>query len=203
MRFGKTVRSGKTLRFAAELLAAALLASTLATASLAAPAPASAQVNIGTPHRGSRPLQLDFHGGFTWWGFGAVAGARFGIPLVQNGFISSINNAFYLNFGADFYFVRCRCGRGGRDEYWPGFGIPITGHWEFYFSETWSVFVEAGLNIYFHPRWLRGNGGFFDDDAGAWFIGAVGARLHFSDSFGLVLRLGTPYASFGITFFFG
>jgi len=196
------------MRFAAKLPAAALLATTLlATTLLAtalAAAPASAQVNINTPHTGGRPFQLDVHGGFTWWGFGAVAGARFGIPLVDNGFISSINNAFYLNFGADFYFVRCNCG-GGRDEYHPGFGLPVAAHWEFYFSSMWSIFAEVGVNVYFHPGWLRDNNrGFFDHDGvGAWFLGAVGARLAFNEWFGLVLRVGTPYSSFGMTFSFG
>ena len=181
---------------------AALVAASL---SLAAPA-AAQQVDINTPHTGSRPLQLDVHGGFSWWGFGAVAGARLGIPLVASGPIDSINNALYLNFGADFHFVRCRgCGGGGRnDEYHPGFGVPVTVHWEFFFSRTWSLFAEAGVNVYFHPGFLRGNHGFFDHDGvGGWFIGAVGARLHINDWFGLVLRVGTPYSSFGVTFFFG
>jgi len=187
------------MRPAAKLFAAALLVSTLATAQ-----PAAAQVNINTPHHGGRPFQLDVHGGFTWWGFGAVAGARFGIPLVQNGFISSINNAFYLNFGADFYFVRCggACGGSG-NEYYPGFGFPVTGHWEFYFSETWSVFGELGVNVYFHPAFFHGHGFFEHDGLGAWVIGAVGGRLHINDWFGLVVRVGTPYSTFGATFFFG
>ena len=183
------------MRTVSKLLAAALLATALASA-----APAAAQVNINTPHHGHRPMQLDLHGGFTWWGFGFAGGARFGIPIVENGFIDSLNNAFYINFGADFYFIRNR--HGGRDAYDPGFGIPVTAHWEFYFSETWSLFGEIGANVFFHPAFLRGDRGFFEHDyLGAWFIGAVGARLHIGDHFGLVLRVGNPYSAFGFTFF--
>lgn len=184
--------------------AAALVAATLASVSLAAPAEAHAQ-DINTPFRGQRPFQLDFHGGFTWWGYGAAAGARFGIPILHNGFIDSINNAVYLNFGGDFYFIRYRpCNGGGCDwEYHPGFGIPVALHWEFYFNQTWSAFAELGVNVFFHPGFFRGNRDFFEHDyVGSWFLAAVGGRLHFNESIALTLRVSTNYVSFGVTFMF-
>lgn len=83
-----------------------LAAAFAAIAAVSAPDAAYAQrgrVDIRTPHTGSRPFQLDVHAGFTWWGVGFASGARFGIPILNNGFVPSINNAVYINFGADFY----------------------------------------------------------------------------------------------------
>src|SRR5688572_32059960 len=34
--------------------------------------------------------------------------SRFGIPILHNGFVSSINNAVYINFGADLYWIGYR-----------------------------------------------------------------------------------------------
>jgi len=168
----------------------------------AAPATATAQsVDIRTPHQGGRPLQLDFHAGFTWSGVGFASGVRFGIPIVDNGFIDSLNNAVYLNFGADFYWVRWRFrgGPGNDDwEYSYGFGFPVTLHWEFYFNESWSAFAELGGQLFLHPRWLQGEG--FDVyDWGYWFIGAVGGHWHINDVFLLTVRVGSPYIAAGIT----
>lgn len=185
------------------LLLAAALVTAAASFHMTTSTAEAQSVDIRTPHRGSRPFQLDFHGGFTWWGYGAAAGARFGIPLLDNGFISSINNAVYLNFGGDFYFLRYR--RGGRDyEYHPGFGIPVALHWEFYFNETWSAFVEIGVNVFFHPSFFRGDANdFFDhSDLGGWFLAAVGGRLHFNEHVALTVRVGNPYAAGGVTFMF-
>ena len=179
-------------------LAAASLA--LATITAAAPSHAQAQsVDISRPHTGSRPFQLDVHAGLAWWGFGVASGVRFGIPLVENGFVTSINNAVYLNFGADFYFIRHRRS-GGIEEYDPGFGIPVALHWEFYFNETWSAFAELGVNVWFHPAFFRGRDFFDNDYGGAWFLAAIGGRLHINNVIALTVRVGSPYASFGITF---
>lgn len=175
-------------------------------AAFSAPSAAEAQrraVDIGTPHTGDRPFQLDIHGGFTPWGVGAATGARFGIPLLANGFIPSINNAVYLNFGVDFYWMRYRWrddGRGNRHwNYGAGFGFPITLHWEFYFNENWSAFAEIGANVFLHPNL------FYDDrhfhaSWEHWFIAQVGGRFHINEWFALTLRVGSPYFSFGVTF---
>ena len=179
-----------------KLLAALLFCGALS----AAPAAAQSSVDIRRPHTGSRPVQLDLHGGFTWWGWGAATGVRFGIPLMANGFIPSINNAVYLNFGADFYWVRWR--RNGSDwDYHAGLGLPISLHWEFYFNEQWSAVVEVGGQIFFHPRFWRGER--YDVyDGGYWFIAAVGGSFHINENVLLTLRVGTPYVAFGVTFQF-
>ena len=183
-------------------LAAATVLGAL-TLCAAAPSAAEAQrrVDINTPHRGGRPVQLDFHGGFTWWGVGAVTGFRLGIPLVENGFIDSINNAVYLNFGADFYWLRWRRCGGNCWDYSGGLGLPVTLHWEFYFNERWSAFVELGFQVFFHPRFWNDDA--FDVVGEHWFVGQIGGSFHVNDWFLLTLRIGTPYIAFGLTFQLG
>lgn len=178
----------------------------LALASLAAPLAlptvAHAEHEIRTPFTGTRPFQLDIHGGLSWYGIGLNTGVRFGIPIVHNGFVDSIDNAVYLNFGAELYYADE--GWGGPDHhYFVGFGIPVTLHWEFYFNDTWSAFAELGFQVYFPPGWLDSNSGLgFYVDAGAWVIAQVGGTLHFNEVIGLTLRVGNPYAAIGITFYF-
>lgn len=172
---------------------------------LTVPSMAAAQ-DINTPHSGGRPFQLDIHGGFAWHGNGVASGVRFGIPIMNNGFISSLNNAVYINFGADLYYVHSGgCGGGGRfgcGGYGIGLGIPVTLHWEFYLNQTWSIFAEVGPQFYMHPRFLRGDS-FGVHAPGNWFVAQVGGRLRISDWFMLTLRVGNPYVSFGVTFEFG
>ncbi|MGE0787287.1 MAG: hypothetical protein AB7S26_16565 [Sandaracinaceae bacterium] len=190
----------------ARLLGAAGLAAALAlsSASIAA-AQEGRRITIDQPHQGGRPLLLDVYGGFSWWGYGFVSGARFGIPIVNNGFVDSINNAVYINFGVDFHFART-CGiydnGPGCGEYGPGVGFPVTLHWEFYLNETWSVFAEVGGQFFLHPAFIR-TGRFDPYDWGWWFIFQVGGTLHIADWFALTLRVGNPYAVFGVQFLFG
>ncbi len=161
----------------------------------------SRSVDIRTPHRGQRPFQLDIHGGLTWWGWGAATGARFGIPILNNGFVPSINNAVYINFGVDFYWTRRYHDSRGW-HYGAGVGFPVALHWEFYFNENWSAFVELGVNVFLHPRFVHGDAPWDIYEGGYWFLGQVGGRFHINEWFALTLRVGTPYTSFGITFLF-
>ena len=197
---------------ASQLFIGALLITSVGLAVQAtAPASAAAQrgrsssrVRIGQPHTGSRPLQLDLHAGFTWYGRGLATGVRFGIPILTNGFVPSINNAVYINFGLDLYFIRYagRCNGPDRrnDCTGTGIGLPVTMHWEFYFSEHWTAFGEAGLNPFIHPDYVDGRDWNFDGRH--WFIVAVGGRYMFNDAVSLTLRVGSPYAAFGVSFFF-
>jgi len=156
--------------------------------SVAAPSTAAAQrTRIGTPFAGSRRLQLDLHAGLAWRHKGFATGARFGVPIVHNGFVPSINNAVYINFGGDLYFRK----------HHSDLGIPVTMHWEFYFTEHWSAFGEAGLNIFLHLDDRNDDFDFVD-----WFIAAVGGRFWFNEAVALTLRVGNPYVSFGVSFFF-
>jgi hypothetical protein len=177
----------------------------LAATALAAPS-ARADHDIDTPFTGNRPLQLDLHGGFTWYGLGFAGGLRFGIPLVNNGFVSSLDNAVYLNFGADAYVIdwsgcRIRSGTGCAREYGFALGFPIALHWEFYFTDEWSAFAELGFQIFLPPSLFYGNYWDPGDHIGAWVIGAVGGSYHFGEALSITLRVGNPYIAFGVVFY--
>jgi hypothetical protein len=139
----------------------------------------------------------DFYGSA---GFGI--GARFGIPIVSNGFVPTINNSVAISFGFDWlHYAGCYYRGDCTADY---FDFPVTMQWNFYVSEHWSVFGEPGLFIYH---------GFIDnrcDIAGC--IGGpqetgvlpaffVGARYHFNDTVSLTMRLGYPTTSIGVSFF--
>jgi hypothetical protein len=150
------------------------------------------------PHYGERPYQLDVYLGFAYIGAGPAFGGRFGFPIVRNGFIPSVNNAVYINVGADFYVIGYK---GGKDRHYAfGFAIPVTMHWEFYFTPRWSAFFEVGPNIFFHPSIFDGKG--WKADASHWFSAAVGGRFWFNRKMALTARAGNPHTSIGMAFMF-
>lgn len=156
----------------------------------------SARKYIENPYFGRRPMELDLHAGFVYKGNGFATGARFGIPVVHNGFIRVLNNAVFINFGADFYLIHDP----RRKEHRPALGFPVAMCWEFYFTEHWTAFGEIGLNVHLDPRLFDGHG--LHADAAHWVLVAVGGRFRFNDVVALVLRLGNPYSAFGVTFMF-
>lgn len=190
----------------ASIVVAAALAVVAVGGALALPATARADHDIDTPFTGTRPLQLELHAGLSWYGLGFAGGARFGIPIVQNGFIPSLDNAVYLNFGVDAYFVRYygRCSAGGCfDAYAFALGIPVALHWEFYFSDMWSAYAEIGFQFFLPPSlWQYGDWDYNGGWIGHWVVAAVGGSMHLSDAFALTVRLGNPYFSFGVEFLF-
>lgn len=108
------------------------------------------------------------------------AGFRGTIIIVDNGFVSSINNSVGIGFGGDVFF------RKGT------FFIPVVMQWNFWLSTHWSVFGEPGLGIAANPEKGRDT---FTPTAYA------GARYHFTDKVSLTLRLGYPSISVGASFF--
>ena len=191
-----------------KLLAVAALATVVAVS-----ANADAQSIIKSP--GDHPnytVELEPHVNFGWanrgYASGAFgAGARFSIPIMHNGFISSLNNSVAISFGLD-YLRYNGC-------YFRGFGsdcsasyllFPVAMQWNFWLTPKWSVFGEPGLYIYH---------GFVDDvcnDArfrnictsptvtSVDFLFHAGGRFHFNDTVALTLRVGYPTISFGVSF---
>lgn len=160
---------------------------------LLASSPALA-TDLSVPHTGDRSRLLDIHVGGHPYGATASVGARYGIPIVDNGFIEPLNNSVYINFGADLYTTYSN----SLDRRGLGLGIPVTMQWNFYFTDEWSAFGEAGINIYAGPGVFDGG-----DDLlfnGSWVITAAGGRYHLSDSLAIQARVGWPYASIGIEF---
>lgn len=109
-------------------------------------------------------------------------GFRGTIELLDNGFISSINNTVGFTFGAD----------------WHGHGvwIPLAMQWNFWLSRNWSVFGEPGVAI----RAGEGFDGHKPNHGVEWLAIWVGGRFHFTDNITLTMRVGTPTLSVGISF---
>jgi hypothetical protein len=117
-------------------------------------------------------------------GFGV--GARFSIPIVDNGFVPSINNSVAIGFGLDLLHY------------------DSVMQWNFFVAQRWSVFGEPGLVI-FH--------GFFEDCPpqvncpGRPRVTSLepalylGGRYHFNDRMSLTMRVGFPSISIGLSFF--
>jgi hypothetical protein len=170
-----------------------------------ATAPASAQhagVAIKRPFGGKREAELNLHAGVSHWGLGPAAGVRVAIPVVDNGFVSSINNAVYITLGGDLFFERCVGGCGPRDrDYGVAFAVPVTGRWQFNFTPDWSAYGEVGANVYVHSGWF-GDGRFpgFFHAAPHWLSTAVGGKWHFAREMSLTLSLGSPYSHVGLDF---
>lgn len=155
----------------------------LATFALARPASAD-QLVIKFP--GQHPdyvfeaephaLITPFHGFFPGLGF------RGSIELVDNGFVSSINNTVAISFGVDW-----------ADK---GVWIPVAMQWNFWLSRNWSVFGEPG--VAFHVG--KGIDGRGPNRGLGWLALWVGGRFHFTDTIALTLRLGRPTLSVGVSF---
>jgi len=136
------------------------------------------------------------------------AGARFSIPIVHNGFISSINNSVAISFGLDYLRYGCNV-RFVNSDFDCGSSyllFPVAMQWNFWLTPKFSVFGEPGLYIYH---------GFFDDicagpgnarfcstptQTSVDFLLHAGGRFHFNDTVAITLRLGYPTISFGVSF---
>ncbi len=138
------------------------------------------------------------------WG----VGVRGSIPILQNGFVPSINNSVAIGFGLDWVHYDLAPYRGGCARFEAtannvpvcvdagGNGsanylyVPVVMQWNFWLHPRWSVFGEPGLAFSHHS----GGGLGVEPDF------AVGGRFHINDSIGLTLRLGYPATTFGVSF---
>ncbi|MEZ4228965.1 MAG: hypothetical protein R3B89_07370 [Polyangiaceae bacterium] len=192
---------------------------------VALPGLASAESVIKRP--GAHPryaFELEPHLVFQWenrWGDddGLGPGARFNIPFLDNGPISSINNNMAIGIGLDLTLGDNDC------RYWYGayrvpgdrydcsvteLWAPVVLQWNFFITDIISVFGEPG--IAFVHRSIEGdwyctnNPGdvchYDDTDNELEGVFWGGARFQFSDVVGLTVRLGTPYVSVGANFLF-
>jgi hypothetical protein len=143
-------------------------------------------------------------------------GGRVNFPVIKNGPIRTINNNFAIGVGLDFVFFGNDCGyyvRGRNIVVGPGWDcsgnqihIPVVAQWNFFFTPVISLFGEAGFAIR-HASYDVGCGngvngpycgGFSDTDLEGVF--AVGPRFTVGDTVSIVLRVGYPYFSAGVSF---
>jgi hypothetical protein len=143
---------------------------------------------------------------------GVGIGGRVSIPIVQDGFVKTINNSVAIGFGLDFVHYSGCYGAFGNFAGDCGANyifIPVVMQWNFFVAEHWSVFGEPGLYIYH---------GFFDTNYCGTLPGGVnvnctepsttgvgpafyiGGRYHFSEHVALTMRIGYPSLSVGVSF---
>lgn len=118
-------------------------------------------------------------------GFGP--GFRANFRILKNGFIPKLNNGIAIGVGAELVFDTDNAVR---------FITPVVLQWSFWLTEHWSVLGEPGLAISFPMSTPRGPEPIYVTPSLA-----VGARYHFNDHVSLVLRLGYPISSIGVSFF--
>ena len=151
------------------------------------------------------------------WGLGL----RASIPLVDNGFVSSINNNVTLGFGLDWghFSHKCYWGWNRNDPRYYGnndctantLWFPVVMQWNFFITKAFSVFGEPGLAI--RHSWWNWNGGAWcgpannpyscdwsDSNTGLEPVFFVGGRVG-NEKVSFTFRLGWPYASLGASFF--
>lgn len=191
----------------------------LSLAVLAAnPRPAAAEEVIKEP--GEHPtytIEGEPHllWGWTHYAFagsdGIGLGGRLSFPITDKGFIPTINNSVGITVGLDwlhYSFGNCVIINngvclGGADTNF--IFIPVAMQWNFFVAKNWSVFGEPGFAIYhgFYSNPCDGvpNCAFpTPTTTGIDLALYVGGRYHFNEHIALVLRIGYPTFSFGVSF---
>lgn len=124
-------------------------------------------------------------------GSGFGLGFRGTIPLLHNGFVSTINNNIGIGFGLDWvHYSHSFIDRGNRYDVNYAY-LPVVMQWNFFLSRQWSVFGEPGVAFHF----VNHGDNRFDP-----FVFFAGGRWHFSDRITLTMRVGYPTFSVGVSF---
>lgn len=137
---------------------------------------------------------------------GVGVGFRGSIEIVDNGFVSSINNTVAIGFGFDFVhydgggcYFRDRRDRRGRicvDDDTNVFWLPVVLQWNFWLTRNWSVFGEPGFALRIDDNNRDG-----DSDLGFDpIVFYAGGRFHFNERITLTMRMGWPTFSVGVSF---
>jgi hypothetical protein len=116
---------------------------------------------------------------------GPGVGVRGSIPVMKNGFVSSINNVPAITFGIS----RSPIGDGNAPFY-----SPVALQWSFWLSQHWSVLGEAGVFV------VVGDGARLQLQPA--FM--AGGRLHLTERIAITARISlptTPSIGVGVSFF--
>lgn len=186
---------------------AAFASAAVVALGLSAARPAAAQSIIRSP--GDHPDAWELEPHLTLRPFdtpdrdlGLGLGFRARVPIVENGFVKSINNSVGIGFGVDWLNYRaCHRGDCGRLNH---FIIPVVMQWNFWLTRDWSVFGEPGLALNLYSSKCDGDDDDrFDDCHHHRDIDPVlfvGGRWHFAQYTTLTMRVGWPYFSVGVSF---
>jgi len=159
---------------------------------------------------GRRNIEINLHAqtyyGYDWYGevysspYTIGPGFSMLFPVVQNGFIRTINDAFYVGFFTDFnnhpYYGGYN-GFGGYYSFWSVAIGPFV-QWRFQLFQILSVYANVGFGIW---PWFVGNGQGVPNGTVAlnfFPLFALGANLHFTKNIGMNFEFGYPSAKLGL-----
>ena len=118
----------------------------------------------------TRPSELSVMAYLPWYyGFGIGATARYSIPIVQNGFISTLNNSVSLEPGIGIEFSS-----------YAGSSYTlvtpyVVGTWNFYFSDALRAY--GGIGVGWHIGSYGGLGAYIDGVVGGYYKLGSGLTL--------------------------
>lgn len=167
------------------------LALAAAVAAPAAPTPASAEPANIVQRDDAHPADLSVYGMLGWDRVGV--GVQVAIPVAPKGFIPEVNDAFYVEFGAE---VSSWSPWPGTTA-WPGI-TPMGGvRYQFFLTDVFAPYiaVKFGFNIDVADRYLGVAGTFFADVA-------LGGQLTLAPHFGLRFDVGPHGGRFGVSWMF-
>lgn len=185
-------------------------------------------LNLGQAHGAAliidRPLAGSFNGrrrnieinirlpalyyGFGWYDYrlgrryygeyGIGPGFQMLFPVGQNGFIPTINNAFYVGFFTDFIFVPNESNDFGNGFF--SFALGPMVQWRFFIFDLFSAFANVGFGIW--PWFLGDQYGPYGTVLRFFPLFQVGGNLHFTQRVALTFAFGYPQTNVGFTFGF-
>jgi hypothetical protein len=138
------------------------------------------------------------YGCYYYGAYGVGPGVKMLFPVVQNGFIPSLNNAFYVGFITDFLFVPYYSYDVGAPAGFFAFTIGPVVQWRFYLFHALSVFAETGFEI----GAFFGNYDGYGDVYSFIPIFDIGGNWHFAKHVALTFSLGYPSTKVGVSFGF-
>jgi hypothetical protein len=185
----------RTRRFVSTCtISGALLA--LLTVSL----PASAQ-EVVVRERVYYPIEIEPHFTFgdedVYGATGFGGGLRLSIPLVS-GHLGRIPDNLAITFGGDIvHYDDCYAGGNCSANY---LMFPVAAQWNLGFTRHFSMLLEGGAYVYKGWYDTCGDGGCNPSNFGILPTFAVGGRFHLHDNVALLLRLGYPMSTIGVSF---
>jgi hypothetical protein len=149
----------------------------------------------------TRPTKLDITGGVGFFGaFLLGAAGWYSMPLMNDGFIPSLNDAFVLEVGARLH--NAWVSAGICDYSYVELAALGGVRWDFYLTPDWTVFAKAKAGFGYDFASIDCGAGINDPDVGgAIFAGdyGVGAYWNFATDMALRLEFGYPYINVGIS----
>jgi len=130
--------------------------------------------------------------------FNVGVGAWYAIPVVQHGFIPSLNNSFDVEFGGFFQYYNNP--NYGLSESWFRISPMVGGRWNFYLTPEWTVFacIKLGYGIGFGESDNYGGYAGLSGTSSFLIDTTAGALWHFNKSMALRMDIGDIGDSFGI-----